>query len=80
MDIQGLTAFFMWCTIINVGLLIFSSVMCIFLSDFIYRMNNKFFSVSREAFNVVLCSFIGLLKIFVIVFNLVPYIALLIIG
>jgi hypothetical protein len=80
MDIQTLTTFFMWCTIINLGLLILTSLVCIFLADFSYRMNNRFFSISREAFNIALFSFIGLFKIFVIVFNLVPYIALLIIG
>ncbi len=80
MDIQTLTKFFMWCTIINLGLLILTSIACIFLADFSYRMNNRFFSISREAFNVALVCFIGLFKIFVIVFNIVPYIALLIIG
>ncbi len=80
MDIPTLTTFFMWCTILNMGLLILSSVMCVFFSDFIYRMNHRFFSISREAFNVALVCFIGLFKIFVMVFCLVPYIALLIIG
>ncbi|MBW8034619.1 MAG: hypothetical protein FVQ79_02870 [Planctomycetes bacterium] len=80
MDIQTLTTFFMWCTILNLGLLILTSVMCIFFADFSYRMNHRFFSISREAFNVVIISFIGLFKIFVIVFNIVPYIALLIIA
>ena len=80
MDIHTLTSFFMWCTILNLAILIFSSIMCIFFADFSYRMNNRFFSISREAFNVALVSFIGLYKIFVIVFNIVPYIALLIIG
>ncbi len=80
MDIQTLTKFFMWCTILNLGVLILSSIMCVFFGDFSYRMNNRFFSISREAFNVALVCFIGLFKIFVIVFNLVPYIALLIIG
>jgi len=80
MDIQTLTAFFMWCTILNLGALILSSIMCIFFGDFSYRMNNRFFSISRDAFNVVLVCFIGLFKIFVIVFILIPYIALLIVG
>ena len=80
MDIGTLTRFFMWCTILNLGLLTLTSIMCIFFADFSWRMNNRFFSISREAFNVVIVCFIGLFKIFVIVFNLVPYIALLIIG
>ena len=80
MDIQTLTTFFMWCTIINLGLLILTSIVCIFLADFSYRMNNRFFSISRETFNIGVFSFIALFKIVVIVFNLVPYIALLIIA
>ena len=80
MDIDSIRGFFMWCTIINLGLLILTSIACIFLADFSYRMNHRFFSISREAFNVMICCFIGLFKIFIIVFNVVPYIALLIIG
>jgi hypothetical protein len=80
MDIQTLTTFFMWCTIINLGFLILTSIVCLFLADFSYRMNNRFFSISRETFNIGAFSFIALYKIVVITFNLVPYIALLIIG
>jgi hypothetical protein len=80
MDIQALTTFFLWCTVLNLGVLILSSIMCIFFADFSYRMNYRFFGISREAFNVVLVCFIGLYKIFVIVFNVVPYVALLIVG
>ncbi|MFC1761149.1 DUF6868 family protein [Planctomycetota bacterium] len=80
MDLTTVKAFFMWCTVMNTGLLIFSSIVCIFCSDFSYRMNNRFFSISREAFNTLVCSFIAVLKLVVIVFNLVPYLALAIIG
>ena len=80
MDLQTLTTFFMWCTILNLGLLILTTIMCIFFADFSYRMNHRLFSISREAFNVVIISFLGLFKLFVIVFNIVPYIALLIIA
>ncbi len=79
MDITTVRAFFMWCTIINVGVLGLTCLVCAFLSDFSYRMNNRMFSISRETFNVAFLSFIGLFKILVIVFNIVPYIALLII-
>ncbi len=79
MDITTVRAFFMWCTIINVALLGLCCLVRAFLSDLSYRMNNRMFSISRETFNVAFLSFIGLFKIFVIVFNIVPYIALLII-
>ncbi len=80
MDIGTLTRFFMWCTILNVGMLALTSIVCIFFADFSFRMNHKYFSISREAFNVAIVCFIGFFKIVVIVFNIVPYVALLIIG
>jgi len=80
MDIGSITAIFMWCTILNVSLLALSSLMCICAADWAYRIHSKLFSVSRETFNVLIYSFIALYKLLVIVFILIPYIALLIIG
>jgi hypothetical protein len=53
---------------------------CIFAPDLVYLTQSKWFPIPRETFNVVVYSFIGLFKIVFIVFNVVPYIALLIIG
>ena len=80
MDICSLTTFFMWLTIINGGILILWGVFCMFAADLVYRTQTKWFPIPRETFNVVIYSFLGILKIFVIMFNVVPYIALLIIG
>ncbi|HIJ72392.1 MAG TPA: hypothetical protein HPP87_13710 [Planctomycetes bacterium] len=80
MDIQALTRFFMWCTIINAGLLVFSAVMFMSAQDFVYSMHSKWFNIPRETFNVAIYSFLGFFKIIFILFNLVPYLALLIIG
>lgn len=79
MDIDTVTAFFMWCTILNVGLLALSFLMCALAGNWVYRMHGKWFSIPRETFNTAMYSFIGLLKIFILVFNLVPYVALLIV-
>jgi hypothetical protein len=80
MDIQTLTTFFMWCTIINGGLFLCSTTMLILAPDFAYRMQCKFIPISRETFNVVICSFLGLFELVFLVFNVVPYVALLIVG
>jgi hypothetical protein len=69
----------MWCTILNVALLALSSLMCMCAGDWIYRIHSKWFSIPREAFNVAIYSFLGLYKVLVFVFNLIPYVALLII-
>jgi hypothetical protein len=80
MDLPTLTTFFMWCTIINGGLLLLWTAFCLFAPDLVYRMQSKWFPISRETFNVVIYSFLGLFKIAFLVFNVVPYVALLIIG
>ncbi len=80
MDIDSITAFLMWCTILNVALLALSSLICVCAGDWVYRIHSKWFSISRETFNVAIYSFIGLYKIFIFVFILIPYIALLIVG
>ena len=80
MTIQMLTNFFMWCTILNMGLLLLSFLILAFAGDFVYKMHSRWFPMPRETFNVVLYSFIGIYKIMVFVFNIIPWIALMIVG
>ena len=80
MDIESIRAFFMWCTILNVALLLLSLLFCLCAGDWIYQIHSKWFSISRQTFNVAIYSFIALYKIFILVFNLIPFIALLIVG
>ena len=80
MDIQILTSFFMWCTIINGGILIIWTLLCGLTPDLVYRTQSILFLIPRETFNVLIYSFLGLFKIVFLVFNVVPYVALLIVG
>ncbi len=80
MDIQTLTTFFMWCTIINGGLLILWTLMWMLIPDLIFRLQTHWFPISRETYNVVFYCFIGLFKIMFLLFNVVPYVALLIMA
>jgi len=80
MDIETVTRFFMWCTIINGAMLVLWAVMCFLALDFVYRMHSKWFPMPRETFNVAIYSFLGFFKIVFIVFNLIPYVALQIVG
>lgn len=78
MDIHMLCVFFMWCAVMNAGLLILMSLILTFAGEWIYRLHAKLFPMSRETFNAVISSFLGLYKIVFLVFNIVPYAALLI--
>jgi len=80
MDIQILTSFFMWCTIINTGFLIFLALIYLLVPNLAYRLQSRFIPISRETFDIVFYSFIGFFKVVVLVFNVVPWMALLIIG
>ncbi|MBW2632602.1 MAG: hypothetical protein JRE14_00460 [Deltaproteobacteria bacterium] len=79
MSIQKLAAFFMWCTIINGGLLVLSIIIGISGLDLVYSVQDKLFQIPREALNVAYYSFLGMYTIVWLVFNAVPYLALLII-
>jgi hypothetical protein len=70
----------MWCTIINGGLLLFWTSMVFFAPDLVYRTQRKWFPLSKDVFTVVIYSYLGLFKALFLVFNLVPFVALLILG
>ena len=80
MDVQTLQTFFMWCTIINAVLLVLTGTIFTFAGDWVYCVQSKWCPISRDAFNVVIYSFISLFKLFFIALNLVPYVALMIMG
>jgi hypothetical protein len=80
MDIQQLKAFFLWCTVMNGALLILSILIFILVPDFVYTAHNAMFAMPRETFNVVIYAFLGFFKIVFMVFSVIPYVALLIIG
>lgn len=80
MDIPTLTHFFMWCTIINGGLLLLWSVVYLVAPNLVFRLQTRFFPLDQKTFALVFYGFLGVFKIFVLVFNLVPWLALLIMG
>lgn len=81
MDTQKLTAFFLWCTIINAALLILSfAFLALGGLDFTYQWHGAWFAMTREAFGTTMYTLLGVYKIAILVFNLVPYVALRLIG
>ncbi|MBT3192901.1 MAG: hypothetical protein HN341_10135 [Verrucomicrobia bacterium] len=80
MTITMLREFFMWCTIINWGVMLLAFLLCSLAQDWVYRMHSRWFPLPRENFNTVLYAFFGLYKLIVMVFCFIPYLALLIIG
>jgi len=80
MDLAILQTFLGWCTVIHMGLLLFSSLLLMVAKDWAYGIHSKLFSISRESFNTMIYGFLGVYKLLIFVFCLVPYIALLIMS
>lgn len=80
MDIEVIRAFFAWCTVINMGLLLWWFLVFALARDRIYRYHRKWFNLSDEQFAGIHYGGMGLFKIGIFLFNLAPYLALRIIG
>ncbi len=69
-----------WCSVINVGILLFWWVWFMLAHDFMYQLHGKWFKLSVERFDAIHYSLMGFFKVGIILFNLVPYFALRIVG
>jgi len=69
-----------WCSIINMGLLLWWFFAITVLHDWVYRYHSKWFKLSRERFDEIHYAGIAFFKIAVFLFNVVPYFALRIVG
>ncbi len=76
MNVDQLTEFFKWMTLINIGLLIFSSVIIMALKKVVYRMHGQMFSLAEDKIALVVYWYLGMFKVLIIVFCIVPYLAL----
>jgi len=65
-----------WSAVINMGLLLWWFLWFMCAHDFMYRMQSKWFKISVEKFDVINYAGIAFYKISIIVFNVVPYLAL----
>ncbi len=80
MDIETIREFLGWCSIINIGVLALSSIMVVALRGAISRMHQKMFGLDEASVQRAYFAYLANFKIAVIVFNLVPYIALVIMA
>lgn len=72
-SIQGILG---WCTVINIGLLVFSSLLVVGFRSSMARLHGKMFALNEEDISRAYFQYLAQFKILVIVFNVTPYIAL----
>ena len=76
LPIEQITAFFGWMTVLNTALLVLSTIALIAMRGFISKTHGKLFGIAPEALNTLYFNYLGHYKITIVVFNLVPYMAL----
>jgi hypothetical protein len=76
MTVENLRDFLAWCSLINIGLLLFWVLWLRFLHDFVYRVHGKWFKLSVEEFNKIHYKGMLYFKMGIFLFNIVPYLAL----
>lgn len=69
-----------WCTVINFGLLFLWLLAFALAGGWMHRFHSHLFHMDRECFNAIHYAGMAVFKMLVIVFNLVPYLALRIVG
>ena len=74
--IDTLTVFFGWCSVINIGILVFAAFILMILKEPISRLHSKLFGLNQESLPLIYFRYLGNYKIAILMFNLVPYIAL----
>lgn len=75
-DLTTLTTLLGWCTVINLGLLIFSTIMLVSMRPVIRKIHSRLFGVDPERLDALYLNFLGNYKLAIFIFNLTPWIAL----
>ena len=69
-----------WCTVINWAILLWWFLVFSMAHDWMYRFHGKWFKIPVEKFDAIHYAGMALFKTAILLFNLVPYLALRIVG
>ena len=78
--IETVTEFFGWCSVINVGLLTLSSILVIVIRGAALRIHGKMFDLDEKSLSQAYLQYLSQYKVAMLIFSIVPYIALKIMG
>jgi hypothetical protein len=76
LNIDNLTAFFAYCSAINLSILCLASLMLVIMRRAISRLHGKMFALSEADLARAYFQYLAQYKIAIFMFNIVPYIAL----
>ena len=76
--IEAMREFLGWCSVINIGLLIFYAIFLVLLRGRISHIYTKMFNLDERDISRACFQYLAQYKIVIIVFNIVPYFTLMI--
>ena len=73
---ENLRTFLGWCTVINLGILLYWFLAIAFAHDFVFQTHTWWFEISEERFDEIHYTMMGYYKLAVLLFNVTPYLVL----
>lgn len=70
----------LWCTVINYGVLLVWFLFFMLAHEWIYQLHGRWFHLSVEQFDALHYMGMALYKVGILLLNLIPYIALRVVG
>ncbi|MGB0257831.1 MAG: DUF6868 family protein [Coraliomargarita sp.] len=79
-DLDSLRSFFGWCTVIHLVLLLLSTFFLMVARGWVIRIHSKLFGLSEAQLAEQYFRYLAMYKVGVLIFCLVPYLALVLMG
>ena len=76
MSIESVRRALLWCAVINYGILVVWFLFFILAHDWMYLFHGRWFHISVEQFDMLHYAAMAIYKIGILLFNLVPLVAL----
>jgi len=80
MSIELTRRLLLWCTVINYGVLLIWFVVFVFAHDWIQRLHGRWFRLTSDQFDTLHYGGMAIYKVGILLFNLVPFVALCIVA
>jgi len=76
MTVEQIRDVLAWCSVINIGLLLWWFLLFALAHDFVYRLHGKWFKLTVERFDAIHYAGMAFFKIGIFLLNIVPYLAI----
>ncbi len=80
MNIEIVRNFLLWCTVINYGMILVWFLFFMLAHNRMYSLHSRWFRLNAEQFDAIHYTGMAIYKIGILLFNLIPYVALCIVG